>query len=282
MKRGRDWSSRGESDLDLTSHRRTSREEAGNPNEADRVPLRTHFHLSTGEERAAGLHGLGRPGEGPLTRPTAGTRGGGTKWAATGTGPTEGGEEPTLGTQAARGRPSPLWDAAQASPTPIATLAGTPAANGGGGGDGPETGAPSDTAPTASTSGITGAGGAGARPSRGGAAGRGRTPENTKAPPRPPWPKRELRPPGAKAVRFAGGARCGRAANLSHAGSRKSPRTRGDGADLGEDCTTEGNSSSSSELSPASAQNLEPRRSEERRVGKECTSWCRSRWSPYH
>ena len=25
-----------------------------------------------------------------------------------------------------------------------------------------------------------------------------------------------------------------------------------------------------------------PFRSEERRVGKECTSWCRSRWSPYH
>ena len=25
-----------------------------------------------------------------------------------------------------------------------------------------------------------------------------------------------------------------------------------------------------------------PKRSEERRVGKECTSWCRSRWSPYH
>ena len=23
-------------------------------------------------------------------------------------------------------------------------------------------------------------------------------------------------------------------------------------------------------------------RSEERRVGKECHSWCRSRWSPYH
>ena len=144
-------------------------------------------------------------------------------------------------------------------PHPIATLAGTPAANGGGGGDGPESGAPSDTAPTASTSGIMGAGGAGARPSLGGAAGRGRTPENTKAPPRPPWPKRELRPPGAKAERFAGGARCGRAANLSHAGSRKSPKTRGDGADLGEGCTTEGNSSSSSELSPASAQNLEPR-----------------------
>ena len=27
---------------------------------------------------------------------------------------------------------------------------------------------------------------------------------------------------------------------------------------------------------------LLPPRSEERRVGKECTSWCRSRWSPYH
>src|SRR3546814_4543199 len=27
---------------------------------------------------------------------------------------------------------------------------------------------------------------------------------------------------------------------------------------------------------------LESRRSEERRVGKECVSTCRSRWSPYH
>ena len=27
---------------------------------------------------------------------------------------------------------------------------------------------------------------------------------------------------------------------------------------------------------------LVTQRSEERRVGKECTSWCRSRWSPYH
>ena len=26
----------------------------------------------------------------------------------------------------------------------------------------------------------------------------------------------------------------------------------------------------------------EPNRSEERRVGKECVSTCRSRWSPYH
>ena len=27
---------------------------------------------------------------------------------------------------------------------------------------------------------------------------------------------------------------------------------------------------------------LHPKRSEERRVGKECASMCRSRWSPYH
>src|SRR3546814_3809156 len=27
---------------------------------------------------------------------------------------------------------------------------------------------------------------------------------------------------------------------------------------------------------------VEPHRSEERRVGKECVSTCRSRWSPYH
>src|SRR3546814_14759714 len=31
----------------------------------------------------------------------------------------------------------------------------------------------------------------------------------------------------------------------------------------------------------ATGQSLEPR-SEERRVGKECVSTCRSRWSPYH
>ena len=30
------------------------------------------------------------------------------------------------------------------------------------------------------------------------------------------------------------------------------------------------------------AEQFEHLRSEERRVGKECTSWCRSRWSPYH
>ena len=27
---------------------------------------------------------------------------------------------------------------------------------------------------------------------------------------------------------------------------------------------------------------IEAKRSEERRVGKECIAWCRSRWSPYH
>ena len=38
------------------------------------------------------------------------------------------------------------------------------------------------------------------------------------------------------------------------------------------------------ELADAAAQDILERgnRSEERRVGKECTSWCRSRWSPYH
>ena len=30
------------------------------------------------------------------------------------------------------------------------------------------------------------------------------------------------------------------------------------------------------------AQSPIPNRSEERRVGKECASMCRSRWSPYH
>src|SRR3546814_14110892 len=31
-----------------------------------------------------------------------------------------------------------------------------------------------------------------------------------------------------------------------------------------------------------SAKKNEPERSEERRVGKECVSTCRTRWSPYH
>src|SRR3546814_3423539 len=33
---------------------------------------------------------------------------------------------------------------------------------------------------------------------------------------------------------------------------------------------------------PAFADSADYRRSEERRVGKECVSTCRSRWSPYH
>src|SRR3546814_4420947 len=36
------------------------------------------------------------------------------------------------------------------------------------------------------------------------------------------------------------------------------------------------------ELSSANAALLDATRSEERRVGKECVSTCRSRWSPYH
>ena len=33
---------------------------------------------------------------------------------------------------------------------------------------------------------------------------------------------------------------------------------------------------------PDTGLELTDRRSEERRVGKECASMCRSRWSPYH
>src|SRR3546814_13362836 len=33
---------------------------------------------------------------------------------------------------------------------------------------------------------------------------------------------------------------------------------------------------------PADQSPFQPTRSEERRVGKECDSTCRSRWSPYH
>src|SRR3546814_15242197 len=33
---------------------------------------------------------------------------------------------------------------------------------------------------------------------------------------------------------------------------------------------------------PSPVEPDDPRRSEERRVGKECVSTCRSRWSPYH
>src|SRR3546814_21077208 len=35
-------------------------------------------------------------------------------------------------------------------------------------------------------------------------------------------------------------------------------------------------------LKARSAEETPPGRSEERRVGKECVSTCRSRWSPYH
>src|SRR3546814_1416670 len=36
------------------------------------------------------------------------------------------------------------------------------------------------------------------------------------------------------------------------------------------------------DLRPKKVALFEPIRSEERRVGKECVSTCRSRWSPYH
>src|SRR3546814_2864226 len=35
-------------------------------------------------------------------------------------------------------------------------------------------------------------------------------------------------------------------------------------------------------LNRCNSNSAAPRRSEERRVGKECVSTCRSRWSPYH
>src|SRR3546814_13662845 len=35
-------------------------------------------------------------------------------------------------------------------------------------------------------------------------------------------------------------------------------------------------------VTPTGAPSFTVRRSEERRVGKECVSTCRSRWSPYH
>ena len=38
----------------------------------------------------------------------------------------------------------------------------------------------------------------------------------------------------------------------------------------------------SDSLRPHESQHARPPRSEERRVGKECTTTCRSRWSPYH
>src|SRR3546814_10084500 len=45
----------------------------------------------------------------------------------------------------------------------------------------------------------------------------------------------------------------------------------------------ENNAKSSTTFSwQCDAQNNPKRRSEERRVGKECVSTCRSRWSPYH
>src|SRR3546814_19130821 len=47
--------------------------------------------------------------------------------------------------------------------------------------------------------------------------------------------------------------------------------------------TDSGKSARSSALAPDQAKaTVKPWRSEERRVGKECVSTCRYRWSPYH
>src|SRR3546814_19036470 len=50
---------------------------------------------------------------------------------------------------------------------------------------------------------------------------------------------------------------------------------------LGDLCTFEGHLPTGSPLSPILAY-YSYHRSEERRVGQECVSTCRSRWSPYH
>ena len=47
-------------------------------------------------------------------------------------------------------------------------------------------------------------------------------------------------------------------------------------------CTADGRALYFSRSPIPSAIHPATTRSEERRVGKECTSWCRSRWSPYH
>ena len=51
-----------------------------------------------------------------------------------------------------------------------------------------------------------------------------------------------------------------------------------------EKCQSRGDWKKSGEILGKAAQGLEAAgaRSEERRVGKECVSTCRSRWSPYH
>src|SRR3546814_18349636 len=53
-------------------------------------------------------------------------------------------------------------------------------------------------------------------------------------------------------------------------------RGRGCGAGVGD------NARASREHGSASSRGQHGNRSEERRVGKECVSKCRSRWSPYH
>src|SRR3546814_941184 len=59
-----------------------------------------------------------------------------------------------------------------------------------------------------------------------------------------------------------------------------------DGGDAGTALTVTGGASfgedSKLQLKLSSIEEAEGERSEERRVGKECVSTCRSRWSPYH
>src|SRR3546814_17550844 len=46
--------------------------------------------------------------------------------------------------------------------------------------------------------------------------------------------------------------------------------------------TGQASTTSSASTTPSTSSSTRPARSEERRVGKECVSTCRSRWSPHH
>src|SRR3546814_15557475 len=76
-------------------------------------------------------------------------------------------------------------------------------------------------------------------------------------------------------ARLVAGGRCG-------GGGRRKDSTGKSGAGCQAKSATHGREESSHEPSPHRFVLSLLRRSEERRVGKECVSTCRSRWSPYH
>src|SRR3546814_18328879 len=64
---------------------------------------------------------------------------------------------------------------------------------------------------------------------------------------------------------------------LRHTKAVKSQTARASGGSVGLD-----NQLNTIRLNPAPVRGVGGKRSEERRVGKECVSTCRSRWSQYH